>query len=290
MFKLGIITDELSQDLDEALAFSVKMGLECFELRSAWDRAPFTFTHEDWQTVKALAAKHAIPCLSVSSPLFKCDYFDRDTVNGQISDFERMAGEAAAIGVKMVRTFDFFKNERVTLDMVREAYQPIIAIAKRHGLTLMIEPEPTANSDTSALTARTVRYINDPCVKALYEPGNVLFAREPEIPYPDAYEVIRDIFCHVHIKDALVINGKPECLAIGRGIVGYDAVFKRLIDDGYDGAVMLEPHYKIGARLTAEQYERPGGSAFSDGGLLSGEEAITETKKIIEGILKKASH
>ena len=48
MFKLGIITDELSQDLDEALAFSKRMGLECFELRSAWDRAPFTFTHEDW--------------------------------------------------------------------------------------------------------------------------------------------------------------------------------------------------------------------------------------------------
>ena len=45
MFKLGIITDELSQDLDEALAFSKKMGLECFELRSAWDRAQIGRAH-----------------------------------------------------------------------------------------------------------------------------------------------------------------------------------------------------------------------------------------------------
>ncbi len=285
MFKLGIITDELSQDLDEALAFSKKMGLECFELRSAWDRAPFTFTHEDWQTVKALADKYSLPCLSVSSPLFKCDYFDKTTIDGQIKDFERMAGEAAAIGVKMVRTFDFLKDSRVTLDLVREAYQPIIEIAKKHGITLMIEPEPTANSATSAATARTVRYINDPTVRALYEPGNVLFADIPEIPYPDAYEVMSDIFCHVHIKDAVRTESGLECLAIGRGIVGYENVFRRLISDGYDGAVMLEPHYKIGAKLTEEQYQRPGGSAFSDGGLLSGEEAITETKKILEKIL-----
>ena len=285
MFKLGIITDELSQDLDEALDFSVKMGLECFELRSAWDRSPFTFTHEDWQTVKALADRHGIPCLSVSSPLFKCDYFDKATVDGQIAAFEKMAYEAAESGIKMVRTFDFLKDERVTLDMIREAYQPVIAIAKKHGITLMIEPEPTANSATSAATARMVRYINDESVRALYEPGNVLFADTPEVPYPDAYEATRDVFCHVHIKDAVWANVKLECLAIGRGIVGYEQIFKRLIDDGYSDAVMLEPHYKIGAKLTEEQYKRPGGSAFSDGGLLSGEEAIRETKTMINKIL-----
>lgn len=285
MFKLGIITDELSQDLDEALAFSKKMGLECFELRSAWDRAPFTFTHEDWQTVKALADKYSLPCLSVSSPLFKCDYFDRATVEGQIRDFEKMAEEASAIGVKMVRTFDFFKDERVTLDMVREAYQPVIEIANKYGITLMIEPEPTANSSTCSATAATVRYIDNPTVKALYDPGNVLFAATTELPYPDAYEAMADIYCHVHIKDAVMVDGKPECLAIGHGIVGYENVFRRLLSDGYESAVMLEPHYKIGAKLTEEQMQRPGGSSFSDGGLLSGEEAITETKKIINKIL-----
>ena len=285
MFKLGIITDELSQDLDEALAFSKKMGLECFELRSAWDRAPFTFTHEDWQTVKALADKYSLPCLSVSSPLFKCDYFDRATVDAQIRDFEKMAEEASAIGVKMVRTFDFFKDERVTLDMVREAYQPVIEIANKYGITLMIEPEPTANSSTCSATAATVRYIDNPTVKALYDPGNVLFADTTELPYPDAYEAMADIYCHVHIKDAVMVDGKPECLAIGHGIVGYESLFKRLLSDGYEGAVMLEPHYKIGVQLTEEQMQRPGGSSFSDGGLLSGEEAITETKKIINKIL-----
>ena len=285
MFKLGIITDELSQDLDEALAFSKKMGLECFELRSAWDRAPFTFTHEDWQTVKALADKYSLPCLSVSSPLFKCDYFDRATVDAQIRDFEKMAEEASAIGVKMVRTFDFFKDERVTLDMVREAYQPVIEIANKYGITLMIEPEPTANSSTCSATAATVRYIDNPTVKALYDPGNVLFADTTELPYPDAYEAMADIYCHVHIKDAVMVDGKPECLAIGHGIVGYENVFRRLLSDGYEGAVMLEPHYKIGVQLTEEQMQRPGGSSFSDGGLLSGEEAITETKKIINKIL-----
>ena len=287
MFKLGIITDELSQDLDEALAFSKKMGLECFELRSAWDRAPFTFTHEDWCTVKELADKYGLEPLSVSSPLFKCDYFDKETVNAQIASFEAMAKEAVKIGMNKIRTFDFLRDSRVTLDLVKEAYQPVIKIAHELGITLMIEPEPTANSATCSEVARTVRYINDPAVRALYEPGNVLFANPPEVPYPDAYEVMKDIYCHVHIKDAVMVDGKPECLAIGRGIVGYENVFRRLLSDGYDGAVMLEPHYKIGVQLTEEQLQRPGGSAFSDGGLLSGEEAITETKKLLNKILNK---
>ena len=285
MFKLGIITDELSQDLDEALAFSKKMGLDCFELRSAWDRAPFTFTHEDWQTVKALSDKYSLPCISVSSPLFKCDYFDRETVEAQIADFEKMAKEASAIGVKMVRTFDFFKDERVTHEMIAEAYQPILKIAHEFGITLMIEAEPTANSAITSSVAAIVKYINDPAMKALYDPGNVLFADVKEEPFPYGYEVLGDLLCHVHIKDAVMVDGKPECLAIGRGIVGYEDLFKRLISDGYAGAVMLEPHYKIGVQLTEEQLQRPGGSAFSDGGLLSGEEAITETKKIINKIL-----
>ena len=82
-----------------------------------------------------------------------------------------------------------------------------------------------------------------------------------------------------------MVDGKPECLAIGSGIVGYEQVFRRLIADGYDGAVMLEPHYKIGAKLTEEQYKRPGGSAFSDGGLLSGEESILATKAILNKII-----
>ena len=285
MFKLGIITDELSQDLDEALAFAKRMGLNCFELRSAWDRAPFTYTHEDWLNVKALAEKHGLEAVSISSPLFKCDYFDKETVEEQIKSFENMAREAAAIGIKKIRTFDFFKDERVTHEMIAEAYQPVLKIAHELGLTLMIEAEPTANSSISSSVASIVKYINDPAMKALYDPGNVLFADVKEEPFPYGYEVLGDLLCHVHIKDAVMVDGKPDCLAIGHGIVGYEELFRRLISDGYAGAVMLEPHYKIGAKLTEEQIQRPGGSAFSDGGLLSGEEAITETKKLINKIL-----
>ena len=48
MFRLGIITDEITQDLEKALEFASIQKLDCFELRSAWEKDPFEYTDEDF--------------------------------------------------------------------------------------------------------------------------------------------------------------------------------------------------------------------------------------------------
>jgi hypothetical protein len=39
-----------------------------------------------------------------------------------------------------------------------------------------------------------------------------------------------------------------------------------LVRDGYTGCASLETHYRIKAHLSEEAVNRPGGSAFSEGG------------------------
>ena len=54
MFQLGVITDEVSQDFEIALQFAERHGLDCVELRSAWEKGPFEFTEDDILKIKAL--------------------------------------------------------------------------------------------------------------------------------------------------------------------------------------------------------------------------------------------
>jgi len=92
---------------------------------------------------------------------------------------------------------------------------------------------------------------------------------------------VKPYLAHIHIKDADIIDGKPDGVKIGAGLVDYKTLFARLIDDEYCGNVMLETHYRKNVELTEEQLKRPGGSTFSLGAYEASEESIVELKKII---------
>jgi sugar phosphate isomerase/epimerase len=286
MFKLGIITDEITQDLEKALIFASERNLDCFELRSAWEKGPFEFSDDDFNEIKRLSDKYSIPLVSISSPFYKCSYFDEDTRKKHIEGLKRLIDKAEFLGVSQIRCFDFFKDSNITLDMIAEAYEEPIKLCKDRGITLLLESEPSANSFDCKSVADTVRHINNDCVKALYEPGNDIYSCTEEIPFPDGYECVKDIYCHVHIKDAIRRDGKTVGVAIGSGEVAYEAMFREFADSGYEGAVVLEPHYKPSGEISEELLKNPKGSMFSEGGFIASEECINAVNRILNRIVK----
>ena len=69
-FKLGIITDEVTQDIFEAAAFCKKHGLECMEVRSINGHSPFDYTDEDVEQIIAAAKQYDLEVTAISSPTF----------------------------------------------------------------------------------------------------------------------------------------------------------------------------------------------------------------------------
>ena len=57
-FKLGVITDEVTQDIFEAARFCQKHGLKCMEVRSVNGRSPFDYTDEDVEQIIAAAKEY----------------------------------------------------------------------------------------------------------------------------------------------------------------------------------------------------------------------------------------
>ena len=91
MFQLGVITDEVSQNLREAAIFAKEYGLTALELRSVNERGPFQWTMEDAKAIKAIADEFRLSIAAISSPLFKCDITDEETIRQHIEGFRRCA-------------------------------------------------------------------------------------------------------------------------------------------------------------------------------------------------------
>lgn len=281
MFKLGIITDEVSQDFEAALQFAKGHGLDCVELRSAWEKGPFEFTPSDIEKIRSLSEQYSLPVIAISSPFYKCSYFDAEVVEEHVKSFERLVGYAQTLGAKYIRCFDFLRDERVTHSNVKKAYDIPISLCEKAGLQILIESEPTANSYNCETLAALVEYIGHPAVRSLYDPGNNIYATE-EIPYPDGYRFIRGTLAHIHIKDAVRTGGKASGCVVGTGEVDYGGLFRELYRSGYSGAVMLETHYKPKCDIPEEVLHNPKGSAISYMGDVASAECLSGLKQIME--------
>lgn len=277
-FKLGVITDEVTQDIFEAAEFCKKHGLECMEVRSVNDHSPFDFTDQDIADINAAAKKYDLSVCAISAPLFKCDFGDDAAIASHIENFEKCAMRANQIGAKMIRGFDFW-DSGVSIEKRAEKYKNIAQICQKYDIICVIEADPSVHSNTPHKTAELVKAIDSPYIKVLFDPGNEVWVNEKASD--DAYMAVKPYLAHIHIKDADIIDGKPDGVKIGAGLVDYKTLFARLIDDEYCGNVMLETHYRKNVELTEEQLKRPGGSTFSLGAYEASEESIVELKKII---------
>jgi hypothetical protein len=70
-FKLGIITDEISDDLEKALDFISGSSLHWCELRDLWHKNIMNLAQADLDRARALTEEHQLHVSDIGSPIFK---------------------------------------------------------------------------------------------------------------------------------------------------------------------------------------------------------------------------
>ena len=284
-FKLGVITDEVTQDIFEAAAFCKKHGLECMEVRSINNRSPFDYTDEDVQQIIDAAKQYGLEVSAISSPTFKCEYDDEEAIKANVAGFEKCAIIANKLGAKYIRGFDFW-DKQVPVEVRATMYGDIIDLCEKYDVYCALESDPAIHSSTPHKLAELVAAINNPRIKALFDPGNEIWvtAKTSE----DAYDKLAPCgIVNMHVKDGINTNGNTVAVMPGTGAADFVGIFKKLIRDGYDGGVMLETHYRKNVELTEEQLMRPGGADFSDGAYEASEESVIALKEIINKALEE---
>ena len=278
MFKLSVITDEVSQNLHEAAEFALKNGMEGLELRSINGRGPFAWTQEDIADVDDVLSKTGLKISALALPFFKCSMDNEEEIAGHIEGLKRAMKLAERWQVKLLRGFTFWKDSG-NWEGALEKYRMILPLLEDTDFTLVIETEPSVYTANATLLAKFLKELDSPRVKALWDPGNLPFDEEGEKPYPDGYGLLKGQIAHMHLKDAVGCGADAEAVCLGMGLVDFPGQLKALREDGYDGYLSLETHYRLEVQLTEEQLKLPGGAAFSQGGMAASQECMDALKQ-----------
>lgn len=263
-FLLSVISDEISQDPEIAIALAAEHGLDGIELRSAWDTPVELLPEEKLKALVELAASKGLKISAIASSFLKDDWGKDDRAK-----FDRLVKACRTCGCSKVRGFSFWASEDYTDDKFAAylaAYDKLLGEA---GLELVLENDPSVNLNTGFALARFFSAHQFANIGVLWDPGNDIYTCGDAIKsYPDEYEELKPFVRHVHVKDAINVGGEGKGVALGDGWMDFPGQFRALSADGYTGWVALEPHFRLEGEIDEELLKRPGGAAFSEGGYM----------------------
>src|SRR5215469_9007363 len=258
-FKLGIISDELTDKLEEALPFLSSYQLHWCELREMWGKNIMNLSQEELDRARKLIDNAGLKVSDIGSPIFKWNLPQmpakadekRDEFKASFveQDADRLLEQSFALarhfGTDKVRMFSYWRVDQPerAYKYVRDRLAQAAQVAAKNDIVLVLENEHTCNVGTGRELGHLLKEINSPALRGNWDPGNA--AMLDEIPYPNGYEAVRGLFAHMHIKDVRknAATGRKEWAPVGGGFIDWKGQIQALRKDGYEGTMSLETHY-----------------------------------------------
>lgn len=263
-FLLSIITDEISQDPETALALAKEFSFDGVELRSVWDTPVELLPEDRMQSLAARIRECGLKVSAIASSFMKDDW-----INDDRAKFERVVKACHVFGCKVMRGFSFWASENYSDAAFAEYLAVYDDLLEKEGLKLMLENDPAVNLNTGNTLARFFSAHSFRNIGIMWDPGNDIYTCGDAVkPFPDEYNAVKDFVGHVHVKDAVHVGGEAKGVALGDGWMDFVGQFRALIADNYAGWVTLEPHFRLEGEIDEELLKRPGGAAFSEGGYM----------------------
>ncbi|MGH9395522.1 MAG: sugar phosphate isomerase/epimerase family protein [Terriglobia bacterium] len=259
-FRLGIITDEISDDLDQALNFIANYSLPGCELRDMWGKNIMDSSQADLTHARHLIQDYNLKVSDIGSPIFKYNlpqmpvrpekqgqgfgaaFTEKDSDKLLLKSFDL----AHYFGTKKVRVFSYWrvKEPDKAYPYVRDRLAKAAELAGKNGILLVLENEFECNIGTGKELGRILRDINSPHLRGNWDPGNAALLHE--IPYPDGYNAVAGLFAHMHVKDVRKdpSTGRLVWAPVGGGFIDWKGQIKAVLDRPYRGTMSLETHYR----------------------------------------------
>jgi sugar phosphate isomerase/epimerase len=272
--KIGAITEHISDDLDYSLSAMQQLGLTYAEFCGAWGISAGRHDQHQTEEIVRIIAKHEAPvsCVSPRSfyllPLLTVEVDDAD-YQTDLVEFRASIALAKKLNATLVRALPFQRppvvfgvagaeralaNQNRAWPKLLRLLETPVRIAEEEGITIAIETGFETMASSCTLAARIVKDIGSKNLRVMLDTGNNLYSTE--VPYPEAYDIIRDYLVHIQVKDARVDlrSGSVEFCPLGQGNLA--EYLRPLADalraDHYDGVVSLENVYRP-AGLSVEE-------------------------------------
>ena len=255
--RLGVITDEVSSNIIEALDWAKENELKHVEVRRVNGENIIDLSDSRIKQLLQEIEQRKLFVSCISSPVFKCaldptrtvatgDTFgqDEESVESHFLKLTRAFDIAKLFKTDNIRIFSFWREQHPAKyeDEIVEHLKRAANLAEEEDMFLLLENEGACNGGYASEVSRMVKKVNSPHLKALWDPGNEEHGGRSA--FPQGYEEVKGLFGHVHLKDAYIdTDGKPKCVPIGNGNVPYLEQLQAIEKDGYQGLFTIETHY-----------------------------------------------
>lgn len=274
--KMGFVSAILEDyTFEEMIDIAARMGYACVEV-ACWptgkaERRYAGVSHIDVDALDDEKTRYiqnycATKKVEISSLAFYPNTMDGNLEkrNAAIEHLKKVICASAKLGVNMVTTFigrDQRKSVEENLEMIREIWQPIIALAEEKGVKIAIENCPMLFGrdqwpggqnlmTTPVVWRRVFEILPSDNLGINYDPSHFVWQMMDYIK--PIYEFREKIF-HVHFKDIKVYRDKLNDVGImayplefmspklpGLGDVDWGKYVSALTDIGYDGFACIE--------------------------------------------------
>jgi sugar phosphate isomerase/epimerase len=272
--KLGVITDGISTDLEAALRVMNETGVEYAELQFVWDKEIGDQTAEEIQRIVELVAQYdvRVPCITrhnfAGLPIMTTEIED-EAYQQHMQGLKRCIRIAKGLGTGLVRIMSGRKEMIIfgyngaetwvastgAWERLLKLMEPPVRLAEEEGITLAVETGNNAMITSGWLAKKLIEDLGSRHLKIIWDIPNTLYCTD--IPYPDAYEEIKDHIGHIHVKDckANIARATVRFCPLGEGDMApyLEDIAMALKRDRYQGVVSLECVY------------RPDNGTFEDG-------------------------
>jgi L-ribulose-5-phosphate 3-epimerase len=280
--RLGVTTDEISEDMPTAARFLRDHNLKWAEVRNFSGKYNTEQPIEKVREARATLDEFGIHVSIEGSGFFKIPLPPEGAEGQQVLDrqwtlLDRSMERAKAFNTDKIRIFTFMldRGEPATPKAYGRIYELTREAARRaRGYRLAIETIGGGYVWTASQAAELLKNVKEDNVGLTWDPNNAAQAQGAEHPFPDGYRKLDParIF-HVHLRDYKHENGSVVWAAVGAGEFDNVGQIRALLKDGYNGTFTLETHWRD-----------PQTKGQPDNAMRSTEISLKELLKVVERV------
>ncbi len=248
MMKLAAFADEISPELEEQIKACRENAVTHFELRGAYNKNVLDFEKTLRSEIKAKLDANGLGVISIGSPIGKVKI--TDSWEPHFSRFKLAVESAEFFGAPFIRIFSYYppekdKDIRQHRDEVIRRMEAKVEYIRNHNVTIIHENEKEIYGEKGKQCLDLMQTINSPKFRSAFDFANFVQAGERPL---DMWPSLKPYSVHIHIKDAMLADGKV--VPAGQGDGQIEPILVDLDKSGYTGFLSLEPHLKAAGQFS----------------------------------------
>jgi sugar phosphate isomerase/epimerase len=172
-----------------------------------------------------------------------------------------LAAVLSASGIRLLAAEEPGEGRwNASLERIADALRGIAEEAAKRKIQVLLENHMDTMATSATRTMAICSAADHENLKILFDPANLATLHAEG--FLEAFELQKELIAHIHVKDAIVVDGARRSVVPGEGNDPWPALFAALRNHGYDGHYSLEYERRWIAELPPAEIALPKAKMF----------------------------